>query len=168
MKSLPLAYNKDMQEDKEELFKTIDTLKEVLTVFPKMLSSVLINKKRMYAACQEGFLNATNVAEYLTNKGIPFREAHKTTGKIVAYCIESKKRLEDLSVEEFYKFSPKFKNDVKEVIRLENCVNLRNSFGGTALFCVKKQIKKIKELMINKKMLHSLLGNKIILLVICS
>lgn len=158
MKSLPLAYNRDMQEDKEELFKTIDTLEDVLTVFPKMLSSILINKKRMYTACQEGFLNATNVAEYLTNKGLPFREAHRITGKIVAYCIENKKRLEELSEEEFYKFSPKFKKDVKEVIRLENCVNSRNSFGGTAPSCVKKQIKKIKELMVSKKTLHLVLS----------
>ena len=154
MKSLPLAYNRDMQEDKEELFKTIDTLKEVLIVFPKMLSSILIKKKRMYTACQEGFLNATNVAEYLTNKGIPFREAHRITGKIVAYCIEKEKRLENLSVGEFCTFSGHFKDDIKDVIRLENCVNSRNSFAGTALSCVKKQIKRIKELMAGKKLQH--------------
>ena len=151
MKALPLAYNRDMQEDKEGLFDTIDTLKEILTVFPKMLSSIEVKKERMSESLKEGFLNATNVAEYLVSKGLPFREAHKITGKIVVYCIQTKKRLEELSLEEFCRFSQKFKDDVKKIVSLKNCIDLRNSPGGTSRAKVQRQIEKIKKLMSDRR-----------------
>ncbi|PIU67683.1 MAG: argininosuccinate lyase, partial [Armatimonadetes bacterium CG07_land_8_20_14_0_80_40_9] len=101
MKGLPLSYNRDLQEDKEGLFDTVDTVRDCLGVLAKMLSKVKFNQERMLQSCQEGFLNATDAADYLVRKGVPFRLAHKIVGKLVVYCLKKDKRLEELSLSEF-------------------------------------------------------------------
>jgi argininosuccinate lyase len=132
MKSLPLAYNKDMQEDKEAIFDAVDTVKVCLPVFVKMLSTMKINKDNMYHAAQGGFTNATDVADYLVKKGIPFRSAHEIIGKMVLYCINSNKAIDQLTMEEFKEFSPNIEADVYTEISLEKCVSGRSIPGGPA------------------------------------
>jgi argininosuccinate lyase len=132
MKSLPLAYNKDMQEDKEAIFDAIDTVKMCLPVFTKMLSTMKIKKDSMRKAAQGGFTNATDIADYLVKKGIPFRSAHEIIGKMVLYCINNSKAIEDLSIDEFKGFSEKIEPDVYEEISLEKCVSGRKLPGGPA------------------------------------
>lgn len=140
MKSLPLAYNKDMQEDKEAIFDAVDTVKMCLPVFTKMLASMKINKKNMYKAAQGGFTNATDAADYLVKKGIPFRSAHEIIGKMVLYCINNGKAIEELSMDEFKSFSSKIEQDVYSEISLENCVSGRKIPGGPAVESVKASI----------------------------
>lgn len=130
MKGLPLAYNKDMQEDKEAIFDTVDTVKLCLDVFSDMLVTIKVNKDRMREAAGEGFTNATDGADYLVNKGMPFRDAHKVLGKLVAYCIREGKALEQLSLHEFREFSTLFSDDIYEAISLEKCVERRKVIGG--------------------------------------
>jgi argininosuccinate lyase len=132
MKSLPLAYNKDMQEDKEAIFDSIDTVKMCLPVFTGMLSTMKINTDRMYRAAQGGFTNATDLADYLVKKGMPFRSAHEVVGKIVLYCIKNNKAIEELSIEELKTFSEKIESDIYSEISLEKCVSGRNIHGGPA------------------------------------
>lgn len=132
MKSLPLAYNKDMQEDKEAIFDCIDTIKMCLPVFAKMIQTMKIREKNMYKAAQGGFTNATDVADYLVKKGIPFRSAHEIIGKMVLYCIETNKPIDALTIEEFKKFSPSIEEDIYVEISLEKCVSGRNLPGGPA------------------------------------
>jgi argininosuccinate lyase len=131
LKGLPLAYNKDMQEDKEAIFDSIDTVESALAVFAPMLRTIKVNKENMRKAAAEGFINATDGADYLTAKGMPFRSAYKIMGEIVAYCIESKKTLEALPLEEYRKFSDLFGEDIYNAIDLDNCVAKRTSRGGT-------------------------------------
>jgi argininosuccinate lyase len=131
-KGLPLAYNKDLQEDKEGLFDTIDTLKFSLSVYASMLRAVKVNGERMTEAVRHDFSNATDMADYLVKKGLPFRQAHEVVGKCVHYCINSDKWLMDLSLTEFKQFSPLFEEDILEAIRIETCVAARNSYGGTS------------------------------------
>ncbi|MBI5559828.1 MAG: argininosuccinate lyase, partial [Deltaproteobacteria bacterium] len=145
MKSLPLAYNKDMQEDKEPLFDAVDTLKAVLRVFPPMLRTMKVNKKRMREATARGFLTATDAADYLVKKGLPFRKAHEAVGKAVAYCIKKGQGLEELETEEWKRFSPLFEKDVRKRVSIENSINARRVYGGTALLSVKRQLKKAEE-----------------------
>jgi len=140
MKSLPLAYNKDMQEDKEAIFDSVDTVKMCLPVFTKMLSTMKIKKENMYRATQGGFTNATDMADYLVKKGIPFRSAHEIIGKMVLYCINSNKAIEELSMAEFKEFSDKIGDDVYSEISLEKCVSGRNLPGGPAVESVKASI----------------------------
>lgn len=132
MKGLPLAYNKDMQEDKEALFDTVDTIKKCLIVFIPMLATMKINKDKMLKASQGGFTNATDLADYLVKKGLPFRDAHEVVGKLVAYCLGAGKSLEHLSLEEFEEFSPLIGEDVYQEISVETCVKKRNIIGGPA------------------------------------
>ena len=132
MKSLPLAYNKDMQEDKEGVFDAVDTVKQCLPVFTAMLSTVRVRKDNMYKAASRGFLNATDCADYLTKKGLPFRDAYKVSGKLVYYCTEHDQTLETLSLAELRQFCPLFDEDVYAALSLEVCVGQRNSFGGPA------------------------------------
>ena len=147
LKSLPLAYNKDMQEDKEPLFDTVDTLKICLDVYVRMIPNIKINKERMYDACSKGFLNATDLADYLTVKGVPFRESHSLSGQLVAYALENKKELHDLSLKEFQKFSSLIEDDLFEYLTLESMIKRRNSYGGTNFDNVKSAIAKaFKEL----------------------
>jgi argininosuccinate lyase len=140
MKSLPLAYNKDMQEDKEAIFDAVDTVKACLPVFTKMLSTIRINRENMYRAAGGGFANATDAADYLVKKGIPFRSAHEIVGKMVLYCISNNKALDELTPEEFKGFSPKIEDDVYEAISLEKCVSDRRLPGGPAPESVKAAI----------------------------
>ena len=140
MKSLPLAYNKDMQEDKEAIFDAVDTVKMCLPVFTKMLSAMKIKKDNMYRAAQGGFTNATDLADYLVKKGIPFRTAHEIIGKMVLYCINNGKAIEDLSMEEFRKFSGKIGEDVYGEISLEKCVSGRKLPGGPAAESVRVSV----------------------------
>jgi len=142
MKSLPLTYNKDMQEDKEAIFDTVDTVKMCLPVFTKMLASAKINRSKMYKAAQGGFTNATDMADYLVKKGIPFRSSHEIIGKMVLYCINQDKAIAELSMEEFNQFSDKIEDDVYSQISLEKCVSSRNLPGGPAAESVKRSIEK--------------------------
>jgi argininosuccinate lyase len=145
MKSLPLAYNKDMQEDKEAIFDAVDTVKACLPVFTKMLSTMRIKKDNMYRAASGGFTNATDVADYLVKKGVPFRSAHEIVGKMVLYCIDNNKALDELSMEEFKGFSPKIEDDVYSAISLESCVSGRKLPGGPAPESVRASIENARK-----------------------
>ena len=140
LKGTPLAYNKDMQEDKEAIFDAIDTVKLCLTTFIPMLSTMELYKENMRNAAARGFINATDCADYLVKKGLPFRDAYKITGTLVAYCIKNQTVLENLSIDEFRELSPVFDDDVYEAIKLETCVNMRKADGGPAPEAVKMQI----------------------------
>ena len=144
LKGLPLAYNKDMQEDKECVFDAFDTVKACLEVFAPMLATSKVLKENMLLASKKGFINATDCADYLTKKGVPFRTAYKITGTIVGDLIKQNKVLEDLTIEEFKAYSNVFESDVFEAIDLVTCVNKRNSQGGTGFSEVKKQINDFK------------------------
>jgi argininosuccinate lyase len=132
LKSLPLAYNKDMQEDKEGMFDTVRTLQGALQLFAPMVSTMKVNTDRMRQAVNQDFSNATDIADYLVNKGLPFRQAHEVIGKTVLHCIQNKKYLLDMSIEEFKTFSDLFESDIYQVLQPEQVVNARNVYGGTA------------------------------------
>ena len=140
MKGTPLAYNKDMQEDKEAIFDAIDTVKLCLTTFSPMLSTMTLYKDNMKNAAARGFINATDCADYLVKKGLPFRDAYKITGTLVAYCIKNDTVLEKLSLDEFRELSDVFDEGVYDAIKLETCVNMRKAEGGPAPEAVMKQI----------------------------
>lgn len=140
MKALPLAYNKDMQEDKEGIFDSIDNIKLSIEIFYLMLDTITVNNEKIYTSMRAGFLNATDVADYLAKHNVPFRQAHKIVGEIVSYCEDKKIAIDDMKLEEFHKFSDVFKNDILSEITIENCVNKRNSFGGTSIKNVEMQI----------------------------
>lgn len=144
MKGLPLAYNKDMQEDKEAIFDAVDTIKMCIPVFTQMLATMKLREANMYKAASGGFTNATDVADYLVKKGIPFRSAHEITGKIVYYCLGKQCSIEDLSLEEFKGFSPLISDDVYSEISLETSVKSRNVPGGPAPDAVKKALENAK------------------------
>ncbi len=144
MKGIPLAYNKDMQEDKEAIFDAIDTVKLCITTFIPMLSTMTVNKENMRAAAAKGFINATDCADYLVKKGRPFRDAYKITGTLVALCIKKGTTLEELPIEEYKKLCSDFDNDVYEAISLDTCVMQRKSDGGPAPEAVQVQIEKLK------------------------
>ena len=144
MKGLPLAYNRDMQEDKEPVFDTVDTIKACLDVLNKMMPGMKFKKKNILSATDAGFLTATDIADYLVNKGVPFRDAHGITGSIVKYCIDKDKTLMELELDELEKYSEKIGSDIFKYISLEASVDARKSFGGTARKTVLAQIKKIK------------------------
>jgi argininosuccinate lyase len=140
MKSLPLAYNKDMQEDKEPLFDTLDTVKGSLKIFADMIGEMRVRPEKMRAAASRGFSTATDVADYVVRKGIPFRQAHEIVGKCVRYCIEQGKDIPELSLEEFRKFSPVIEEDIYQYVTLEASVNARKATGGTAREAVVREI----------------------------
>lgn len=144
LKGLPLAYNKDMQEDKESIFDAFDTVKACLDVFAGMVNGITANTDNMLKAAKGGFINATDLADYLTKKGMPFREAYKLSGRIVSNCIKSGKTLDELSIDEYKEFSNAFESDLYEAIDLNTCVNSRNSFGGTCVASVEKQIEYVE------------------------
>lgn len=139
-KGLPLAYNKDLQEDKEGLFDAIDTVKFSLSTYASMIRAMKVNEGRMNSVVRNDFSNATDMADYLVKKGLPFRQAHEVVGKSVAYCIEHKKWLMDLTLAEFKGFSELFTDDILEAIKVETCVDARNSYGGTSSAQVRQQI----------------------------
>lgn len=145
VKSLPLAYNKDLQEDKEGLFDAIDTVKFSLAVFAQIVAGMKVKAENMRRAVEEDFSNATDLADYLVKKGVAFRQAHEISGKLVHYCIEKKVYLKDLSLDELKNFSDKFAEDIFAAITPETCVNSRNSLGGTSRGQVEMQIKTARE-----------------------
>ena len=140
MKALPLAYNKDMQEDKEGIFDSIDNIKVSIEIFYLMLSTITVNEEKILESMKSGFLNATDVADYLAKHDVPFRQAHKITGEIVSYCEKENITIEEMSLEDFRKFSEVFEVDILSEITIENCINKRNSFGGTSISNVEMQI----------------------------
>jgi argininosuccinate lyase len=150
MKSLPLAYNRDLQEDKEPLFDTVNTVKMCLAVFNGMMKSAKFKKVSLEKLQAEGFLTATDIADYLVLKGLPFREAHEITGKTVAFCLQSKKNLTEVTLTEFKKISPKFKEDVMDHISIESSVSRKASYGGTAGKNVIQQIERLKKILQKK------------------
>ena len=145
LKGLPLAYNKDMQEDKEAIFDAVDTVKKCLEVFTPMLATLKVLPDNMYAAAGKGFINATDLADYLTKKGMPFRSAYKTVGQIVAFCIDNGLVLENMPLERYKQFDEMFENDLYGEISLETCVKKRISAGSTGPDSVNAQIEYIKE-----------------------
>ncbi|MBR6680861.1 MAG: argininosuccinate lyase [Clostridia bacterium] len=144
LKGLPLAYNKDMQEDKEAIFDSLETAKMCLEIYAPMVATMKVNKDNMYRAAQEGFINATDLADYLTKKGMPFRTAYKTVGEIVAECIGKKCVLDDLPLDAYKAHSDMFENDLYSEISLETCVEKRISEGGTSVGSVESQISYVR------------------------
>ncbi len=142
MKSLPLAYNKDMQEDKEPLFDTADTLKACIDIYTRMIPHITVKRENMYKACTQGFLNATELADYLAVKGMPFRDAHSAAGKAVARAVEKGCELQDLSVEEFQRFSSLVEKDIYEYLTVESMIRRRISYGGTGYDNVRNAVEK--------------------------
>ncbi|MGC8795767.1 argininosuccinate lyase [Thermodesulfovibrio sp.] len=145
MKGLPLTYNRDMQEDKEPVFDTVETVSMSLKIVNEMLPEIKFIKDKMKEASEKGFTTATDLAEYLVKKGVPFRNAHEITGKIVLYCIEEGKNLTDLSMEEFKKFSSKIDRDVYEILTSEGSIEAKISYGSSSKKSVKEQIKLLKK-----------------------
>ena len=147
LKGLPLAYNKDMQEDKEAVFDAVDTVKMCLKVFAPMVQTMTAKPENMKKAAQGGFINATDLADYLVKKGLPFRSAYKISGQIVAKCIADGQVLETLPLDVYQTFSPLFEGDLYQDIDLTTCVEKRISQGGTSAASVKSQIAYVKERM---------------------
>ena len=145
MKGLPLAYNKDMQEDKEQIFDAVDTIKMCLPVFTRMLATAKIKKNNMLNGAKGGFTNATDVADYLVKNGLPFRDAHGVVGRMVAYCIEKDTVIDALSMEEMKEFSPLINEDIYDAISLETCVNQRKLTGGPAMETMARIIEEYKK-----------------------
>ncbi len=144
LKGLPLAYNRDLQEDKEPLFDALDTVKACLSVLTEMMPKLKFNKSIMRKAAEEGFSTATDLAEYLVRKRVPFREAHKITGAIVRHCLEKKKTLLNLDLKELKKFSKIIRQDVFDYLTVDASINKKNSYGGTSKKMVLSRIREIK------------------------
>ena len=149
LKGLPLAYNKDMQEDKEAVFDSIETLEKCLSVFAPMIATMRVNRENMYKAAQGGFINATDLADYLVRKGLPFRSAYKIVGQIVAECIAKKTVLDELPLEAYKAHSELFDNDLYTDISLETCVEKRISAGGTCAASIDSQLCHIRKFLKN-------------------
>jgi argininosuccinate lyase len=145
LKGLPLSYNRDLQEDKEPLFDAVDTIRQTLNVLPPMLKAIKFRVEQMRAAAAQGFLNATDLADYLVTKGVPFREAHEVVGRIVRECVESGERLEDVPLARLRHYHRAFGEDVAKYIRLEACVERRRSAGGTSSRLVGEAIQRAKK-----------------------
>ena len=150
MKGIPLAYNKDMQEDKELTFDAIDTVKGCISLFTGMIATMKINAENMKISAMNGFTNATDAADYLVKKGVPFRDAHGIIGKLVLYCIDNDKAIDDLSIEEFKEICDVFDEDIYEAISLETCVGKRNTIGAPGPDAMKQVIE------INEEYLNNL------------
>ena len=144
LKGLPLAYNKDMQEDKEAIFDAVDTIKQCLSIFTPMLKTIKVNKENMRRAAAKGFINATDLADYLVKKGMAFRDAYKISGTIVAYCIENNKVLEELDLDIYKKYSNLFDKDLYDYINLETCTFKRTSLGASGIESAEAQIKDLR------------------------
>ena len=145
MKGLPLAYNKDMQEDKELVFDAIDTTKGCLALFTGMLKTMKFNSARMEESAKHGFTNATDAADYLVNHGVPFRDAHGIVGRLVLYCIDKGIALDNMSREEFKAISPVFEDDIYDAISMKTCVEMRNTIGAPGKAAMEKVIKAEEE-----------------------
>lgn len=144
LKGIPLAYNKDMQEDKEAIFDSLDTLNQCLKIFKPMLETIKVNKENMRNAAKKGFINATDLADYLVKKGMAFRDAYKISGSLVAYCIDKNIVLEDVPLEVFKEYSNLFDTDVYQEINIERCTFKRTSQGASAIESVEAQIKALR------------------------
>lgn len=151
MKGLPLSYNRDLQEDKLPVFDTADIVKSCITVLNEMLPGILFHIRRMRETAGDAYSTATDLAEYLVKKGMPFRKAHEITGKIVVYCIKEKKRLEDLSLKELAAFSPLISKDIYSCLKAEESVRNKKSSGSTSLAEVTKQIRKLRKTVSSKQ-----------------
>ena len=149
MKGLPLAYNKDMQEDKEAIFDSIETVKVCLETITPMVETMTVLKDNMKNAAAKGFINATDLADYLTKKGVAFRDAYKVSGRLVAWCIQNNTVLEDMPLDVFKEYNPNFDNDIYYAISLETCVKNRISEGGPSPQSVKLQIEKAENILKN-------------------
>jgi argininosuccinate lyase len=145
MKGIPLAYNKDMQEDKEAVFDALDTVKICLELFAAMLDTATFHTAILREAVSKGFINATDCADYMVKKGLPFRSAYKIVGQLVAYCIAHNKTLETLTLDEYHMASPIFEDDVYQAIDPDTCVAGRACFGGPAPESVLKQIEDMRK-----------------------
>jgi argininosuccinate lyase len=143
LKGLPLAYNRDLQEDKEPLFDTVDTVKGILTVLEALLPRIVFREDRLREAALDGFTLATDVADYLVEKGVPFRKAHEIVGAVVRWCLQEQKRLEALSLEEWQRFSRLFGRDLLPRLTLESAIDRRRSYGGTARVNVQQRLRSI-------------------------
>lgn len=151
MKGLPLAYNKDMQEDKEVTFDAFDTVKGCLSLFEGMISSMKFNTTIMEQSAKNGFTNATDAADYLVNHGVPFRDAHGIVGQLVLYCIEKNIALDDMSLEEFQAISPVFQEDIYEAISIKTCVEKRLTIGAPGKEAMKQVLAIYKEYLSNEQ-----------------
>ena len=150
LKGLPLAYNKDMQEDKEAMFDALDTVSKCLEIFAPMIKTMKVNRDEMLAAAQKGFIGATDMADYLVKKGMPFRSAYKVVGNIVAYCVKNDKTLEMLSIDEYKNFSENFDEQVYDAISLKTCVEKRISAGSTGPSSFECQANYVREFIVGK------------------
>ncbi len=150
MKSLPLAYNKDMQEDKPPLFDTVDTLKPCLKIFMEMIETMTVKQDNMLKAASLGYTNATDVADYLVRKGLPFRSAHEVSGQMVRSCILKGIAIEDQSLEEFQVFSPLFEADVLQAVQLAACMEAKKSYGSTSQASIQTMIENAREYLKNE------------------
>lgn len=144
MKGLPLSYNRDMQEDKEPLFDTVDTVKAVLSVLREMIPAIRFNQERMYESASKAYSTATDIAEYLVKKGVPFRQAHEITGRLVLYCLKKRRDLKELDIKEFKDFSDLFDSDIYPLLTPEGSVRNKLSYGSTSRKEVLKQIRRRK------------------------
>ena len=144
LKGIPLAYNKDMQEDKEAAFDAIDTAKLCIELFAAMIGTMTVRRERLRQAASGGFINATDCADYLVKKGLPFRDAYRVSGRLVAYCIEHGATLETLPLDTYREFSPLFGEDVYDAVDLDNCVNRRTVYGGPSAESVRRQIELVR------------------------
>jgi argininosuccinate lyase len=144
LKGLPMTYNRDLQEDKEPLFDTVDTVQACLKILTAMICRITFRRERMETGAEGGFATATDVAEYLVMKGVPFREAHGIVGRLVAYCIEKKKALKNLTLTEFRRFYMGFGKDVFRCLNVRQSVNARKIAGGTAAEAVRRRIAEIE------------------------
>ena len=153
MKGLPLAYNKDMQEDKEFSFDAMDTVENCLILFTGMIRTMKFRTERMERSAKQGFTNATDAADYLVKKGMPFRDAHSVIGRIVLYCIDKNIAIDDMELSELKEFSDMFENDIYEAVSMETCVNKRNTKGAPGLNAMEKEIEESEEFLsiYNKK-----------------
>ncbi len=147
MKGLPLAYNTDLSEDKEQVFDSIDTLLASLRIMTPMIAKMTVNGDVTREAADRGYSNATDLADYLARKGVPFREAHHVVGSMVNYCIKHGKKLDDLTIEEYKQFNDKIEEDIRHEIALDTCVKARKSYGGTAPEAVQHQLSVAREVL---------------------
>ena len=145
MKGIPLAYNKDMQEDKEMTFDAMETVKGCIALFTGMIKTMQFRKDKMEASAKNGFTNATDAADYLVNHGVPFRDAHSIVGQLVLYCIDKNISLDEMSLEEYKAISPVFEEDIYEAISMETCVKQRMTLGAPGQDAMKKVIALSKE-----------------------
>jgi argininosuccinate lyase len=145
MKGIPLAYNKDMQEDKELSFDAIDTTKGCIALFTGMLSTMKFEKDNMLESARHGFTNATDAADYLVNKGMPFRDAHGVIGELVLYCIDHGKAMDDLSLSEWKAICPMFEQDIYDAISMETCINKRLTVGAPGRQAMTQEIASYKK-----------------------